>query len=75
VQHTLGSFELFSALNNFKTIFKIVQRLPFELKRQWSQKFEKVGQEASFAESHEFCEARSRGNENGICKITRSFKE
>ena len=50
---TLSHLKYFSDLNNFENIFKIVQRLPFELKRRWlrlAAKVEQAGQEASFAD-------------------------
>ena len=50
---TLSHLKYFSDLNNFENIFKIVQRLPFELKLRWlrmAAKVEQARHEASFAD-------------------------
>jgi len=69
---TFSHLKYFSDLNNFENIFKIVQRLPFELKRRWlrmASKVEQAVQEASFADLVTFVKQEAEVMKTSYAKL------
>jgi len=69
---TLSHLQYFSDLNNFENIFKIVRRLPFELKRRWlrtAAKVEQAGKEASFADLVTFVKQEAEVMKTSYAKL------